>query len=184
MSDIVYLYVTDNCTPGWSVDPPRGTDSLGHPEVNLVEGELDTSGMVSITKCLVPKLGFARLTAADFLYVFAPERVREACMTASKERVLSLLRPGTSMSEEALQKVLEGCGYHFGNDAIRALTREGELSVGVNDMGFMQVTRHSTPMVAQCVTPNGRTDCHMSYIQPATGHQRGASVCAFCLKDS
>lgn len=184
MSDIVYLYVTDNCAPGWSVDPPKATDSLGHPKVNLVEGELGADGMVRITKCLVPKLGFARLTAADFLYVFAPERVREACMTASKERILSLLPPAAAITEEDLQKVLEGCGCHFGSDAIRALTREGELSVRCtrNDMGPMLVTRNLTPVIDQCVTPNGRTDSHMSYIH---GYLLGGpSVCAFCLKDS
>lgn len=183
-----YMYITEHCEAVWSSNPPRATDSLGRPKVNILEAELH-GGLVDITKCVAPNMPpRTGMRASLFLQNFTPEKVREAFVAAARERILSLLPPGASMTQEALNKVLEGCGYHFWSDAISALTKEGELQVHTvpraqDGTCSMWVTRNMTPVDKQCISGNGRTDGHMSsYIH---GYILGSKpVCAFCLKES
>ncbi len=168
----VYLYITERCEPGWSINPPV---SLG----NLVEAEL-RDGMVHITKCVVPRMApRRRLSAFVFLRDFTPEKVGAACTVAAREAILAQLQPEASVTQASLKPSLDAYGPVFGYAALHGLTVDGEIQVHAKDeTSHLWVTRNLHPVPNPCITPSGRTDCHSSYIQAAPGTRQ--CVCVFC----
>lgn len=174
---MTYLYIDRQGQSHWSDKPPAQTDIFQNPLVNLVEAEL-RDGWVHITRCAVPLSSRKRLSASVFLRDFTPEKVRAACVAASKAFVMSMLHPEDRMSLSGVETTLEA-GQHFSNVALRELTQEGEIRVYAHPTtGQLWVQRNLFPVANQCITPNGRTDGHMSYVNG--GH--GTMTCAFCGK--